>query len=83
MKTRAEKLRELAASMASATSHGLSSAQDAASKASVAALATGKSVQQAIGDAIEHEDTKAAVMRVKGLATSARRSMPNVQPLIP
>ena len=71
MKTRAEKLRELAASMASATSHGLSSAQDAASKASVAALAAGKSVKQAIGDAIEHEDTKAAVMRVKGLATSA------------
>ena len=52
MKTRIEKLRELAASTASATSHLLSSAHDAASKASVAALAAGKSVQQAIGDAI-------------------------------
>jgi hypothetical protein len=71
VKTRIENLKELAANTASATNRGLSSAQVVASKASAAALAAGKSVQQAIGDAIEHEDTKAAVMTAKAIAKSA------------
>lgn len=71
MKTQIERLRELASSTASVASRGFSSAQDAASKASVAALAAGKSVQQVISDVIEHEDTKAAVLKAKELATSA------------
>ncbi len=66
-----EKLKEFAADAASATQRGLSSAQEAASKAGVVALAAGRSVQHAIGDAVEHDNTKAAVAKVKGLASSA------------
>ena len=71
MKTKIDKFKELAASTGSATSRGLSSAQSATNKASVAALAAGKSVQQAISDAIELENTNAVLMKAKGLATSA------------
>ena len=71
MKTRIERLSELASNTASLASRSFSSAHDAASKASAAALAAGRSAQQAIGDAIDHEDTKAAVLKAKELATSA------------
>lgn len=71
MKTRIERLSELAANTASSARLNLSSAQEAASKASAVALAAGKSAQQAIGDAIDHEGTKAAVTKVKELATAA------------
>jgi hypothetical protein len=70
-KTHTEKLKELAADTASATHKGLSSAQEVASKAGVAALAAGRSVQQAVGDAVEHDNTQAVVAKVKGLAESA------------
>lgn len=71
VKTKIDKLKELAASTASATSRGLSSAQSGTSKASVAARATGKSVQQAISDALERKNAKAVAMKAKALATSA------------
>ena len=71
MKTRIERLSELASNTASLASRSFSSAQEAASKASAAAYAAGRSAHQAIGDAIDHEDTKAAVMKAKELATSA------------
>ena len=71
MKTRIEKLSELASDTTSLASRSFSSAQAAASKAGAAALAAGKSAQHAIGDAIDHEDTKAAVMKAKDLATAA------------
>lgn len=64
MKARIEKLSELTSNTASLASRSLSSAQQAVSIAGVAA-------QKAIGDAIEHENTKAAVMKAKELATSA------------
>ncbi len=71
MKTRIERLNELASDTASLASRSFSSAQEAASKAGVAALAAGKSAQQAIGDAIDHEDTEAAVIKAKEVATTA------------
>lgn len=70
-KTNTEKLKELAVDTASATQRGLASAQNAASKAGDVALAAGRSVQHVIGDAVEHDNTKAAVAKVKGLAESA------------
>ena len=78
MKTRIEKLSELASDTASLASRSFSSAQEAASKAGVAALAAGKSVQQAFGDAIDHEDTKAALIKARGLATAATTKAKNI-----
>ncbi|MFM9980982.1 MAG: hypothetical protein ACKVP9_08735, partial [Burkholderiales bacterium] len=71
MKTRIERLSELAANTASLARRNFSSAQEAAGKASAVALAAGKSARQAIGDAIDHEDTKTALTKVKELATTA------------
>ena len=71
MKNRIERLSELAANTASLARRNFSSAQEAAGKASAVALAAGKSAQHAIGDAIDHEDTKAAFTKVKELATAA------------
>lgn len=70
-KTKTEILKELAADTASATHRGMSSVQQAASKAGDTALAAGKSVQHVIGGAIEHATTKGAVTKAKAFADSA------------
>lgn len=67
-KTKTEILKELAADTASATHRGMSSVQQAASKAGDTALAAGKSVQHVIGGAIEHATTKGAVTKAKAFA---------------
>jgi len=71
MKTRIGRLCKLASVTASLASGRFSSAQKAASKTDATALAAGKSAQHAIGDAIDHKDTKAAVMKAIELATAA------------
>lgn len=71
MKTKIDRLKELATSSASVASRNFSTVQDASSKVSATTLAFGKSAQQAIKDIINHEDTKFAVTRAKGLATSS------------
>jgi hypothetical protein len=71
METKVEKLKGLASDTARAASRGLTSARDVASKAGSDALAVGKSAQQAIGNALEHEDTEAAVARARELSISA------------
>jgi hypothetical protein len=71
VKTKIEILRGFASDTAAVASRGLSSAKDVTSKASSAALAAGKSAQQIIGNAIEHQDTKAAVLKAKEFSVSA------------
>jgi hypothetical protein len=82
MKTRFEMLRELANDTASLGRRKYSSAQMVASSVGAATLAAGISAQQSIGaavetsgqfirDAIDHEDTKAIVMKAKEVTTTA------------
>lgn len=78
MKTKIEKLRGFASDTAFAASRGYSSAQDVASKTSQAAIAAGKSAQQVINNALEHEDTKAAVAKAKEISASAAVEAKNI-----
>lgn len=71
VKTKIEKLKELASTTASVASRNFSTVQETTNKISATTLAVGKSAQQAIKHIIEHEDTKSVVFRVNELATSS------------
>ena len=71
MKTRLDRLSELASDATSLASQGSSKVREAAAKASTTVQAAGKSVHKMATDAIDHRDTKAAVLKAKDLATAA------------
>lgn len=71
MKTQIERIKELASTTASVANRNFSTVQDAANRISATTLAAGKSAQQAIKEIVEHENTKAALIKAKELATSS------------
>lgn len=73
VKTKIERLKELASTTASVASRNFSTVQETTNKISATTLAVGKSAQQAIKHIIEHEDTKSVVFRVNELATSSKK----------
>ncbi|GAB3363006.1 MULTISPECIES: hypothetical protein [Giesbergeria] len=71
MKTQIERIKELASTTTSVVNKNFSTVQDTANRISATTLAAGKSAQQSIKEIVEHENTKAAVIKAKGLATSS------------
>lgn len=72
MKTKIQKIVELAASSASLAGRGVASAQRASTIVGSAALSAGKFAKNATSDFVKHEDTKAVVLKVKELASTAK-----------
>ncbi len=71
MENKLERLKDLASDTARAATRGLSSVRDVASMAGSDTLAVGKSAQQAISNAVEIEDAKAAMAKAKELSIFA------------
>lgn len=72
MKTKLQKLTELAASSATLAGRGVASAHRASTSVGLAALSARKFAKSATSDFVEREDTKAAVLKVKKFASTAK-----------
>lgn len=72
MKNQVGKLSQLAVSSVSLAGRGVFAAAQAASSLSVTATAAGKTAQKALGAALDHETTKAAIFKAKEMAATAK-----------